>query len=99
MKKRKGFVIIIVLLCTLLLLWFSGLLPKQVAKIIADNYMEKQENSSLYEFNHIEYSPFHDSYFVSYNLKENIEEKRSLEILYKYFPFWGVFTDSNDFTD
>lgn len=59
--------------------------------------MEKQENGSLYEFNDIEYSPFHDSYFVSYQLKENTEETRGLEILYKYFPFWGVFKDSNDF--
>lgn len=99
MVKRKLCFLIILLLCTLILIWFSGLLPKQVAIVVANNYMAEQENCNLYEFKNIEYSSAHDSYFVCYTLKEDIQKGRWLEIPYKYFPFYGVFKDSNHFTD
>ena len=96
MKKRRWCLIIIVFLCSFLLLWFSGVLPKQVAKIVADNYMAKLEDD--YEFNSIGYSSVHDSYFVSYFLKEDPEEHRGVEIPCKYFPFI-VLSDSDDYID
>ncbi|MEG0892339.1 MAG: hypothetical protein RR998_01475 [Oscillospiraceae bacterium] len=96
MKRRKWVLAIVIMIFSFSLLWFSGLLPKQVAKVTANNYMANQENSTEYEFERIEYSPFHDSYFVLYTLNGNAEKTRSLEICYKYFPFFGVFTDSDD---
>ncbi len=96
MKKKKILLGICITLIILLILWFSGLLPKQVAKLLAYNYMSNQEDSAGYEFVDIEYSSAHDSYFVYYVLNGNEEDKRNLEIPYKFFPFGGVFWDSNN---
>ena len=99
MKKKRILLSILFALVILLILWFSGLLPKQVAKLAANNYMSNQEDSEGYEFEKIEYSSAHDSYFVSYVLNNNEEDTRSLEIPDKYFPFGGVFKDSRDWLD
>lgn len=99
MKKRRRYFPIIIALCTLTILWFSGLLPKEAAKIAANNYMSKQEDGHLYEFNTIEYSSAHDSYFASYSLKGDNEKSRGLEIPYRYSPFFGIYKDSKDFKD
>lgn len=99
MKTRRWLTYAVIVLVGFMILWFSGLLPKQVAKAVANRYIANQENAALYEFEQIEYSPFHDSYFVCYNLKNDPQKTRSLEIPYRYFPFWGVFSDSDDFKE
>ena len=76
----------------MLTLWFSGVLPKQIAKITANNYMSHQENGEEYEFDYIEYSSVHDSYFAYYTIEGN-EKKRVIEIWNTYF-FFGVRYDN-----
>lgn len=85
MNKRKLCVLFIILICSFLLVWFSGILPKQVARIVADIHISNFEGD--YEFQSIEYSSFHDSYFIAYSLKGNIDNEIVMDIPYKYFPF------------
>lgn len=95
MKKFNWYLIGLSFVCIITLLWFSGLLPKQVAKIVADNYILNQENGHEYELESIEYSLTHDSYFVNFSLNGDKENGKTLNIPYKYFPFF-VLSDSNE---
>ena len=38
-KKRKIIVIVIIVLISILGLWISGIIPKQIARISATNYL------------------------------------------------------------
>lgn len=41
MKKNK-FIISIAIICALIVLWFTGIIPKQIAKVSGTNYINKQ---------------------------------------------------------
>lgn len=93
MKKKKGLVIGIIILA-FSILWFSDFLPKQVVKIVAGNYITRQENGDKYKLKEVEYSPAHDCYFAYFYEKENLEGKtRNIGVYYRYFPI-SVYFDS-----
>ncbi len=96
--KKKTVTMIAGLLCTvLLLLWFGGILPKEAAKIAAENYMKNQLYGEQYEVRYAEYSPAHDSYFVYFSGGPNPEGEmgttRHIGVYYRWFPFF-VWYDS-----
>ena len=78
MKKKA--VIIISLVLAFLLFWFSGILPKYIASLVARGYMDNS-----YTYLYTEYSPAHDMY-LSYFENDNGED-RHLGIIYRFFPF------------
>lgn len=94
-QKRKKFWIILLIIITFSFLWFSDVLPKQIAEVVATNYMLKQENGNNYEVYDVEYSNAHDCYFVYFQNKDTqISEMRNIGIYYRYLPFY-VYCDSN----
>ncbi|MDF2544585.1 MAG: hypothetical protein K0S47_4303 [Herbinix sp.] len=93
MKKRR-FGIIFIIAVIFLILWFSEILPKQVVKFIADNYITNQENSEDYTFNEVVYSPAQDCYFAYYTYKKDPKSLRYVGVRYRWFPM-SVFYDSN----
>lgn len=71
-NKRIGKVLVIVII--LLTMWFSKVLPKQIAKLVAAHYMTQQEGGSKFKLKGVEYSAAHDAYFVYFNHEEGSDE-------------------------
>lgn len=92
--KKKRTIIVFVVIIVFLAFWFSDILPKQVVKIVAANYISKQENSDAYILSYVEYSPAHDCYFAYYREKNNPNgETRNIGVYYRWLPFY-VYYDS-----
>ena len=97
---QKKFTLIIGSICAVfLVLWFSGVLPKYVAKTVAESYMKEQLYGEFFDAEYAEYSPAHDSYFVYFSGGPNPEGEmgttRHIGVYYRYFPFF-VWYDSID---
>ena len=90
--KKKRVVLILIIVVAFLTLWFSDYLPKQVVKIVAGNYISKQENSIKYRLIDVEYSSAHDCYFAYYqNENDSNAETRYIGVNYRWFPVWVYF--------
>lgn len=83
-KKRIIIVIIIIILATILGLWISEIIPKQIARICAANYLKKNFPEKQYEYVDIEWS----SSFGGYSIKFKDENDEIIGFLMnnKYFP-------------
>lgn len=84
-KNKRLISIITVVIVTVTLLWFSDILPKKVAEVVAINYVSKQEDGNNYKVTGVDYSPAHNCYFVYF--VNNDYEQRNIGIYYRYFPF------------
>lgn len=95
--KKKIYSAIIIFCAAFVILWFSGILPKQAAAFAAEKYMESQLYGEYYEAEYAEYSPAHDSYFVYFsggpNPSGEMGTTRHIGVYYRYFPFF-VWYDS-----
>ncbi len=69
--KRKQKILIGMTIIIFIGLWFSDVLPKQVVKMVAGNYISQQEKGKNYELDSVEYSPAYDCYFAYYKDKRN----------------------------
>lgn len=65
-KKRIIIITIILILIVILALWISGIIPKQIAKISATNYLKKNFPDKQYEFVNIEWSSSFGGYSISF---------------------------------
>ena len=83
-KKRIMIVTIIIILVVILGLWGSGIIPKQIARISATNYLKKNFPKKQYEYVDIEWS----SSFGGYSIKFKEENGEIVGFLMnnKYFP-------------
>ena len=83
-KKRIIIVTIIIILVLILGLWISGIIPEQIARISATNYLEKNFPEKQYEYVDIEWS----SSFGGYLIKFKDEDDKIIGFLMnnKYFP-------------
>lgn len=83
-KKRIIIIAIIIILVVILGLWISGIIPKQIAKISAINYLKKNFSEKQYEYVDIEWS----SSFGGYLIKFKDENDKIVGFLMnnKYFP-------------
>ena len=87
-----------VLCLAFLILWFSGILPKEAAKLSAERYMKNEVlYGEFYHAEYAEYSPAHDSYFVYFsggpNPSGEMGTTRHIGVYYRFFPFF-VWYDS-----
>ena len=85
MNKKKIIIIMIILALVIILgLWISGIIPKQIAKISAINYLKKNFPKKQYEYVNIEWS----SSFGGYSIKFKDEKGKEVGFImpYKYFP-------------
>ena len=98
MVKKKLSLVLVILCLAFLILWFSDILPKQVAKSVAEKYMKNEVlYGEQYHAEYAEYSPAHDSYFVYFsgglNPSGEMGTTRHVGVYYRYFPFF-VWYDS-----
>ncbi len=84
MEKKILKIIIIILLIIIALLFLLGIIPKQIARIYASNYMNNKFPKMRFEYVGIEWSNVHGDYLISFKDKEN--QYYRCVIGPKYFP-------------
>jgi len=92
-KKRIQKVIAVVMVLMLITLWFTDILPEQVAKGVATHYMSSELNGAAYNAVEVTYSSAQDCYFVYFKSALEPSSERVIGIYYHYFPI-DVFYDS-----
>ena len=98
MKAKKLSLVLGIFCIAFLILWFSDILPKHIAKSVAEKYMKSEVlYGEFYETEYAEYSPAHDSYFVYFsggpNPSGEMGTTRHIGVYYRFFPFF-VWYDS-----
>lgn len=84
-KSKYGFLIMmIIILIIILVLWICGIIPKQIAKMSATNYLKKNFSQKQLEYVDIEWSSSFGGYLIKFKDKEN--EIHSFIMNNKYFP-------------
>lgn len=83
MKKKVGIIVGIIVLL-IIVIWFSGIIPKQIGKIYGIKYMKHNFPEMQLEYIDIEWNKYHEDYIMTFKDKEN--EKYSCVIGPKYLP-------------
>lgn len=85
MKKSKRIIIISAVLITVIAVsWFSGLIPRQIAKIYGKNYVKNNFSEKQLEYVNIEWNKFYGDYIITF--KDNEGKIYSSVIGPKFFP-------------
>lgn len=83
-KKRIIVITMLVIFIVILVLWISGIIPKQIARISATNYLEKNFPKMKLEYVNIEWSSSFGGYSIKFKDKNN--KIYSFIMNNKYFP-------------
>lgn len=83
-KKRIIIITIVVILIVILALWISGIIPKQIAKISATNYLKKNFPKIQLEYVDVEWSSSFGGYSIRF--KDENNEIYGFIMNNKYFP-------------
>lgn len=88
-NKRNLFISIMTIITLIAVLWVGGIIPKQIGKITAINYVQNNYSDKNLEFISMDFSPAHGSYFARFEDKEG--NTYNFEIINKYLPVivWG----------
>lgn len=85
MSKNKIFIVIIIVISIIVAgLWIGGIIPKQIAQIYGNSYMNNHFPEMQLKYVSIEWSKNHDDYIISFKDKDN--NIHSCTIGPKYFP-------------
>lgn len=82
--KKKNLIIIGILVLAIIVLWFGGVIPKQIGKIYGIKYMKNNFPEMQFEYVNIEWNKYYGDYIITFKDKEN--ESYSCVIGPKYFP-------------
>ena len=85
MNKKKIIVLTIITILVIIIgLWITGIIPKQIAKISASNYLKKNLPERKFEFVDIEWNKYLDGYSIKF--KDEKGEEIGFIMNNKYFP-------------
>ena len=85
MKRSKRIIIISAVLITVIAVsWFSGLIPRQIAKIYGKNYVKNNFPEKQLEYVDIEWNKFYSDYIITF--KDNEGKIYSSVIGPKFLP-------------
>ena len=84
MNKKVIIITIIVLTILIITLWLGGIIPKQIAKIYASNYMKSNFPEMELKYVNIEWNKYYGDYTITFKDKNN--QSYSCVIGPKYFP-------------
>lgn len=99
MENKKWF-FFVAIISVMTALWFSGVVPKQIAKIYGANYIKKHFTEMQLGCTGIEWSKVHGDYLITLKGK-NGKEYRCV-IGPKYFPVFigqGLFAIESDYAE
>lgn len=83
-KKRIIIITILAILIVILALWISGIIPKQIARVSATNYLKKNFSKMQLEYVDIEWSSSFGGYSIRF--KDQNDEIHGFLMNNKYFP-------------
>lgn len=98
--KKKKWVIPIVIIGVIIVLWFTGIMPKQIAKISGTTYVNKNFPEMQLEYVGVEYADVYGDYLITF--KGANGNTYSCVIGPKYFPVYmgqGLFAIQSDYAD
>lgn len=98
--KTKKLLIPIIIIGTISALWFTGIIPMQLAKISGQTYVNKYFPEMKLELTHVEYADALGDYLVTF--KGANENTYSCVIGPKYLPLYmgqGLFAVENDYKE
>lgn len=98
MKKQK-WAVPIVIIGVIIMLWFTGIIPKHIAKISGTNYVNEHFPEMQLEFVGVEYADTYGDYLITF--QDTSENTYSCVISPKYFPVFmgqGLFAIESDYT-
>lgn len=81
---KKILIIIGILVLVIIVLWFGGVIPKQIGKIYGIKYMKNNFPEMQFEYVNIEWNKYYGDYIITFKDKEN--GSYSCVIGPKYFP-------------
>ena len=84
MSKKIIKITILVILIVILALWISGVIPKQIARVSATNYLKKNFPKMQLEYVDIEWSSSFGGYSIRF--KDQNDEIYGFFMNNKYFP-------------
>ena len=83
-KKRIIMIATILIMIVILVLWISGIIPKQIARIFATNYLKKNFPKMQLECVSVEWSSSSGGYLITF--KDENDEAYGFIMNNKYFP-------------
>lgn len=95
--KKKKWLIPIVTIGVIVVLWFTGIIPKQIAKISASSYVDSHFPEMQLEYVGVEYADVYGDYLITFRSTD--ETAYSFVIGPKYFPVspgQGLFAIESD---
>ena len=98
--KKKKWVIPIVIIGVIMVLWFTGIIPKQIAKISGTTYVNEYFPEMQLECVGVEYADVYEDYLITF--KGTNENTYSCVIGPKYFPVsmgQGLFAIESDYAE
>ena len=81
---KKKVIIVASVIVSVMLLWFSGLIPMQIAKIYGKSYVKNNFPEKSLEFSHIEWNKFYGDYIITF--KDKNGKNYSSVIGPEFFP-------------
>ena len=98
--KKKKWVIPIVIIAVIIMLWFTGIIPKQIAKISGTSYVNNHFPEMQLECVGVEYADVYGDYLIT--CSGTHENTYSCVIGAKYFPVsmgQGLFDIESDYAE
>ena len=98
--KKKKLVIPVVIIGVIIILWFTGIIPKQIAKVAGANYVKEHFPKMQLECVEVEWAGVYGDYLITF--KDLDEKTYSCVIGPKYFPIsmgQGLFAIESDYAE
>ena len=98
--KKKKWVIPIVIIGVIIVLWFTGIIPKQIAKISGTSYVKEHFPEMQLECVGVEYADVFGDYLIEFKDKDG--NTYSCVLGPKYFPVsmgQGLFAIESDYAE
>lgn len=89
-SKRNIIIVIFAVLILIAILWISGIIPRQIGKISAINYVQNNYPDRNLKFLRIDFSSAHGDYFAMF--EDENEKIYGFQLLGKYLPI-NVWSD------
>ena len=84
MNNKSIVIIVFAVVLLVSVLWFGGIIPKQIAKVYVTNYMKNNFPEMQLEYVNIEWNKYYGDYIISFKDKEN--QNYACVIGPKYLP-------------
>lgn len=84
MKSKNILMVISMIFLLIIILWIIGVIPKNIGKNVAINYVKSNYPEMNLKYNNIEFSKEYGNYIVSFSDKKN--NIYNFKLNYKYFP-------------